>query len=190
MTPGTQSSWRTRAAVLLPVVALLALLAWATLRHQQSLAIGAALARGQTPPVPGVRVPAFDGRRVSLTDFRGHPVVLNFWASWCIPCAEEAPTLEAIWNEFRGRGLVVVGVDTQDLEPPGRRFLAQHGITYMNVRDPDGGLARLFGTTGVPETFFVGPDGLIRGKFPGEQIDRTVWHAALDALLSGSSRVP
>lgn len=184
------SSWQTRAAVLSPVLLLLGFLAWATLHHQQSLAIGTALARGQTPPVPGITLPTFDGRRVSLTDFRGHPVVLNFWASWCIPCAEEAPILEAMWHEFRGRGVVVVGVDTQDLEPPARRFLARHGITYMNVRDPDGSLARLFGTTGVPETFFAGSDGLIRGKFPGEQMDRTAWRAALDALLAGSPRVP
>lgn len=98
--------------------------------------------------------------------------------------------LEAMWNEFRARGLVVVGVDTQDLEPPARRFLAQHGITYMNVRDPDGSLARLFGTTGVPETFFAGSDGLIHGKFPGEQIDPTAWRVALDALLAGNPRVP
>src|ERR1700724_95911 len=118
MKHGRASSWQTRAAVLLPVLLLLGLLAWALLRHQQSLAIGAALARGQTPPLPSIVLPAFDGHRVSFTDFRGHPIVLNFWASWCVPCAEEAPILEGIWNEFRGKGLVVVGVDTQDLEPP------------------------------------------------------------------------
>jgi cytochrome c biogenesis protein CcmG, thiol:disulfide interchange protein DsbE len=190
MTPGRPSSWGTRAAVLLPVVVLLGFLAWATLRHQESLAIGAALARGQAPPLPGVVLPAFDGRRVSLADLRGRPVVINFWASWCVPCAEEAPILEGLWNTFRAKELVVVGVDTQDLEPPARRFLAEHGITYLNLRDPDGSLARLFGTTGVPETFFVGRDGLIRGKVPGEQIDRAAWRAAVDALLAGSARIP
>ncbi len=190
MRQGERSSWGTRIGVLLPVVGLLGFLAWATLRHQQSLEIGTALARGETPPVPAVILPAFDGRRMSLTDLQGHPILLNFWASWCVPCAEEAPILEAIWNEFRPKGLIVIGVDTQDLEPPARHFLVQHGITYTNVRDPDGSLAHLFGTTGVPETFFVGGDGLIRGKFPGEQRDRAAWRSAVEALLAGSPRVP
>lgn len=190
MTCARRSSWTTWASVLLPVVALLAFLAVATWRHQQSLEIGAALARGETPPVPAAVMKDFDGRSVSLADLRGRPFLLNFWASWCVPCAEEAPILEAIWSEFRGKGLVVVGVDTQDLDQPARRFLLRHRITYMNVRDPDGTLAHLFGTTGVPETFFVGADGRIRGKFPGEQIDRAAWRLAVEALLAGNARVP
>jgi len=169
---------------------MLGFLGWATLRHQQSLQISAALGRGEMPPAPSVALPAFDGRKVSLEDFRGHPVILNFWASWCVPCGEEAPILEAIWGEFRARGVIVVGVNTQDLETPARRFLTQHGITYLNVRDPDGHISHLFGTTGVPETFFIGRDGRIRGKFPGEQPDRSAWRAAAAALLAGSGRIP
>lgn len=176
--------------MLLPVIVLLGLLAWVTLRHQQSLEISTALARGEAPPVPTVALPALDGQRVSLADLRGHPILVNFWASWCVPCAEEAPILEAMWNEFRAKGLIVIGVDTQDLEQSARRFLVQHGITYTNVRDPDGSFARLFGTTGVPETFFVSRDGRIRGKFPGAQPDRGVWRSAVRALLAGSPRVP
>ncbi|HYM90982.1 MAG TPA: redoxin domain-containing protein [bacterium] len=185
-----RTRWGASAALLLPLIAVLGFLGWATLRHQQSLQIGAALARGEMPPAPSVALPAFDGRKVSLEDLRGHPVILNFWASWCVPCREEAPILEAIWGEFRTRGVIVVGVDTQDLETPARRFLTQHGITYLNVRDPDGHVAHLFGTTGVPETFFIGRDGRIRGKFPGEQPDRSVWRAAAAALLAGSGRIP
>ena len=190
MTRHRRSSLATWAGVLLPVAALLAFLTLVLFRHQQSLEISAALARGQAPPVPASTLRAFDGRTVSLAGLRGHPFVLNFWASWCVPCAEEAPILEALWNEFRGKGLLVVGVDTQDLEQPGRGFLFRHRITYMNVRDPDGSLAHLFGTTGVPETFFVGADGRIRGKFPGEQIDRAAWRLAVEALLAGNARVP
>ncbi len=125
-----------------------------------------------------------------LADLRGHPLVLNFWASWCVPCAEEAPILEVISREFHASGLIVVGIDTQDLEQPARRFLTQHGITYMNLRDPDGALGRMFGTTGVPETFFVSADGLVRGKFPGERLDRSAWREVVKALLAGRPRVP
>jgi cytochrome c biogenesis protein CcmG/thiol:disulfide interchange protein DsbE len=176
--------------VLLPVAALLAILAWGTIRHERSAAVGAALARGQTPPLPAAALRRFDGRPLALVDLRGRPLVLNFWASWCVPCAEEASILEEISREFRASGLIVVGIDTQDLEQPGRRFIAEHRITYLNVRDPDGAVGRMFGTTGIPETFFVSPDGLIRGKFPGEQVDPGAWREAVKALVAGHAHVP
>jgi cytochrome c biogenesis protein CcmG/thiol:disulfide interchange protein DsbE len=182
--------WGTRAGVLFPVLIVLALLAAATLRHQQTLAIGAALARGDTPPVPVVTLPAFDGPPFSLAALRGHPVVLNFWASWCIPCRDEAPLIEEIWREVHSHGLIVLGVDTQDLESPARAFIKQYRITYPNVRDPDGSVGRLFGTTGVPETFFISADGRIFGKFPGAQVSRVAWHEAISGLLFGRARVP
>ncbi len=83
-----------------------------------------------------------------------------------------------------------MGVNTQDLEGPARDFLRQYHITYLNLRDPDGKVARLFGTTGVPETFFIGADGRIRGKFPGAQLDPAAWQDAAHALLTGRARVP
>lgn len=182
--------WRARAGVLLPVLVVLALLGLATLRHQQTLAIGAALARGETPPVPAVTLPAFNGPPITLAALRGHPVVINFWASWCIPCRDEAPLIEGMWREFGSRGLIVLGVDTQDLEAPARAFIKQYGITYPNVRDPDGSVGRLFGTTGVPETFFISADGRILGKFPGAEVSRVAWYEAISGLLSGRARVP
>jgi cytochrome c biogenesis protein CcmG/thiol:disulfide interchange protein DsbE len=84
----------------------------------------------------------------------------------------------------------VLGVDTQDLETPARAFLREFRITYPNVRDPDGSVARLFGSTGVPETFFIGRDGRIRGKFPGVEVRDDVWRAAAVALLAGHAHVP
>ncbi len=190
MTQAWRSSWVTRAGVLLPVIALLGVLAWATMRHERVAAVGVALARGETPPLPPVTLRGFDGRPVALADLRGHPLVLNFWASWCVPCAEEARVLEGISHEFRGSGLIVVGIDTQDLEEPARRFVSEHGTTYLNVRDADGTVGRLFGTTGVPETFFVSADGLIRGKFAGEETRPAPWREAIKALLAGRSHVP
>src|SRR5579864_6188437 len=106
-------TWFVYAALLGPVVLLLALLAGGLVRHQQALSISTALARGEHPPVPVLTLPAFDGPPVALVSLRGHPIILNFWASWCIPCRDEAPLLEATWREFRGTGLLVIGVDTQ-----------------------------------------------------------------------------
>jgi cytochrome c biogenesis protein CcmG, thiol:disulfide interchange protein DsbE len=183
-------SWIPWVGVMLPVLALLGLLAAGTVRHQQALAVGEALARGETPKVPTVTLPGLDGPAVALAGLEGHPVVLNFWASWCVPCREEAPRLELIWRAFHDKGLIVLGVDTQDLDSPARAFVAQYGITFPTVRDPTGGVARLFGATGVPETFFIGADGRIRGKFPGEVVDSGVWRAAAAALLAGRAHVP
>ena len=190
MKPSAGSRWTPRIALLLPVAILMAFFAWAILRHQQSQAVGAALARGETPAAPAVTFLAFDGRRVSLRAFAAHPVVLNFWASWCVPCREEAPILEEVWKTYRAKGLTVLGVDTEDMEPAGRGFLDRYRITYPNVRDPDGAVARAFDTTGVPETFFIGADGRIRGKFPGVQTEPSAWFAAVEALLAGRPRVP
>jgi cytochrome c biogenesis protein CcmG/thiol:disulfide interchange protein DsbE len=186
----SRSSWLVYMALLGPVILLLALLAGGLVRHQQALSISTALARGETPPVPALILPAFDGPPVALASLRGHPVILNFWASWCIPCRDEAPLLEATWREFRGRGVLVIGVDTQDLEAPARAFLSAFQVTYPTLRDPDGAVARRFGTTGVPETFFIGRDGRIHGKFPGVEVKREAWRAAASALLAGRARIP
>ena len=137
-----------------------------------------------------VTFPTFEGGRVSLGDLRGHPIVMNFWAAWCVPCREEAPLLEGIWKAYREKGLVVLGVDTQDLSEPARGFITRFGITYPNVRDPDGSVAHLFGATGVPETFFIGADGRVLGKFPGEEVAASAWRAAAEALLAGRAHVP
>jgi cytochrome c biogenesis protein CcmG, thiol:disulfide interchange protein DsbE len=95
-----------------------------------------------------------------------------------------------MWREFGLRGLIVLGVDTRDLEAPARAFIKPYGITYPNVRDPDGSVGRLLGTTGVPETFFISADGRILGKFPGVQVSRTAWRDVIAGLLSGRARVP
>jgi cytochrome c biogenesis protein CcmG/thiol:disulfide interchange protein DsbE len=186
----SRRTWLVRAGLLAPVFVLLGLFAWALVRHQQTLSIGAALARGEAPPVPAVTLPALDGPPVSLATLRGRPVMLNFWASWCIPCRDEAPLLEATWQEFHAQGLLVIGIDTQDLEAPARAFLHEFHITYPTLRDPDGSVARRFGATGVPETFFIARDGLIHGKFPGAEVRGEAWRAAALALLAGQARIP
>jgi len=185
-----RKGWLTWAGLLVPVLILLGLFAAGTARHQQTLRIGEALARGERPEAPAVTLPALTGPPVALAGLRGHPVVLNFWASWCVPCREEAPLLEQVWQTYHGRGLIVLGVDTQDLEAPARAFLERYAITYPNGRDPDGRVSRVFGTTGVPETFFISADGRIVGRFPGEQVDPAAWQAAVSALLAGRAHVP
>ena len=123
-------------------------------------------------PIVGRAAPAFDletldGGRLSLADLRGSPVVLNFWASWCIPCREEAPLLTAAARTFGTQGLRVVGIVYQDSAASARDFMDRFGQSYPGLLDPDGRTSIDYGVFGIPETFFIGRDGIVRARQVG-----------------------
>ena len=118
-------------------------------------------------PAPAFDLQALDGGRLSLADLRGSPVVLNFWASWCIPCREEAPLLTAAAADYGARGLRVVGVVYQDSAESARDFMARYGQTYPGLLDPDGRTAIDYGVFGIPETFFIDASGIVRSRQVG-----------------------
>ncbi|HEX7255403.1 MAG TPA: TlpA disulfide reductase family protein, partial [Gaiellaceae bacterium] len=97
--------------------------------------------------------------KISLAEFRGRPVVVNFWGSWCDPCKEEAPVLEDTWRQYRGRGLVVLGVDFHDLKGAARRFARENDMSYPLAYDGPGDTISDYGVEAAPETFFVAPNG-------------------------------
>lgn len=140
--------------------------------------------------------PALADRRVALTDLRGRPIVLNFWASWCVPCRDEAPLLERSWRAARREGVLFVGLNQQDISEDARTFMREFGVSYLNVRDPSDATAREWGVTGLPETFFLTPDGNIVGHVIGvlspEQMRRGIQAAktgrALGPLNGGDQR--
>lgn len=108
----------------------------------------------------GTTAPSFNlalvgGGMLSSAQLKGNPVVINFWASWCVPCQEEAPTLQAIYKQYAAKGVRVVGVDYEDTDADAQAFMRQYGVTYPSIRDPQGSLATEFGIRGVPETFFI-----------------------------------
>jgi cytochrome c biogenesis protein CcmG, thiol:disulfide interchange protein DsbE len=112
---------------------------------------------------PNSPLPRLEGGGTgSLSDYRGSWVLVNFWASWCEPCREEAPALERFQREHGGPGFTVLGIDTQDLTSDGVAFVRQYGLSYPQLRDGDGSAADDYGTTGVPETFLVDPRGKVR----------------------------
>ena len=115
------------------------------------------LQRGSLGPVLGPRLALGLGAgRLGPRELRGVPFVLDLWASWCDPCRPEAPLLERTWQAAaRPRGVLFGGLDMQDITSDGLRFLRTFGIDYLNVRDPTNDVARSFGSTGVPETFFI-----------------------------------
>ena len=121
------------------------------------------------PPKVGGKAPAFSLRRLSgggdlsLASFRGKTVVLNFFASWCDPCKREAPALEQLWRQYRGRGVVVFGIDSNDPRGDGLRFVHAHGITYPIVSDPNESQALRYGIPGLPGTYVINSRGRVVG---------------------------
>ena len=140
------------------VVGLFALLVWKVASEDEGAS--RKLQRGETPAAPAFSLDRLDRPgKLSLAAYRGRPIVLNFWASWCVPCKEEAPLLEAVWRRHRDEGLVVVGVDINDLRGDARRFARENRMSYPLVFDGIGETSTDYGLTGVPETFFVARSG-------------------------------
>ncbi len=175
-----------RQALLLgSLVAVLGVLAFVTVRSNRPESISVALARGLTPEAPRFLLPHLDGEgTIDLALLRGRVVVINFWASWCTPCRAEALALEATWQRYRDQGVVVVGINVQDLVPEALRFLRETKTTYPMVRDKDNTVFRAYGLTGLPETFFVDRSGKIVRKFRGGVPDPQVWFKAVEETLA------
>lgn len=125
------------------------------------------------------------GGTVTDADLAGHPVVMNFWASWCGPCNEEAPALEKTWQEYKDRGVVFLGVDVKDIAANARKFVDKYGLTYSMVADPDQELASAMGVgIGLPQTFFIDPEGkIVKGSGLG-LITASELKVQLDRLLA------
>ena len=123
----------------------------------------------ETRSLPTFELPLLDGGTLSSSDLDGSPVVLNFFASWCRPCIEEAPALQKTYETYRERGVRFVGVNVQDTEERARAFVKKHGVTYPVVKDYDLVLGGPLGIrVGLPQTFFVAPDGKLTGSARGE----------------------
>ena len=165
------------------------LLAWGGLMILLAiLALG--LDRSQKGPVsegqraPNFSLTTFDGDEISLTSLRGKVVVLNFWASWCKPCEQEAADLEAAWRYYQPGGQVVfIGVDYIDTKPEALAYLEKFDITYPNGPDLRTQISQAYRITGVPETYFIDQNGLVNNKKIGpftrfEDITRII-----DAML-------
>jgi len=117
-------------------------------------------------PAPDFEFTTFDGQSYSLSDFRGKVVMLNFWAGWCAPCADEAPELEKAWQFYKERGDVVfLGMAYADNGPSSLAFLERHGVTYLNAPDIGTRVSEMYNIQGVPETFIIDQDGNVAHFF-------------------------
>jgi cytochrome c biogenesis protein CcmG/thiol:disulfide interchange protein DsbE len=187
VTAPSRAQWWLRLAVaLLPALGFVAVL-------------GFGLSRSGSQAVGGERAPEFDlplldgSGSLSSDDLRGSPVVVNFWASWCIPCREEAPLLQRAWRQYRDEGVVFLGVNINDAKSDARRFVEKFGITYPTVRDVDLVLPKRFGVKGLPETFFIDDRwtfvGAISGAEEGDQQGTVILGALTEQELNSNVEV-
>jgi len=171
-----------QAAAVVLVASLLALLVWRVVAQQRGPDLVAAIKAGKRPPAPAFTLPVLSPQTatwppalraalttgsLSLRALRGWPVVVNFWASWCVPCKSEAPLLAASARAHAGK-VVFLGIDVQDLRSDGRAFLRTYKVNYVSLRDPSNSTYDAYGLTGVPETYYLDRSGRAVAHSPGQ----------------------
>ncbi len=176
-------------AVAVPVLAFLAILAWASVTSgpaRGGLAVNDSTVELNVggEAAPGFALALMNGGEISSDDLRGQVVMLDFWASWCPPCREEAPALAQVYREYRERGVEFVGVNLWDNAGDAEVFLLQQGHEYPNGIDDEGKIAISYGVRGIPEKFFIDPEGRIVRKFSGP-MDADRLRLILESLLEG-----
>jgi cytochrome c biogenesis protein CcmG/thiol:disulfide interchange protein DsbE len=165
----------------LAAVAFIVVLAIGISDQGTSSSIDAQVAHGHFPPAPSaaVRLPVLGGPgRESLAALRGKVVLINVFASWCVPCAGEAPILERVEHMLAVHGGTVLGVTYLDTPSDAAGFMRDHHLTFPVIRDVNGDFVRSFGTTGVPENFVIGRtgriEGLLRGPIDNHWVSQTL----------------
>jgi cytochrome c biogenesis protein CcmG, thiol:disulfide interchange protein DsbE len=166
---------------------LVALLGYGVLRSNRATSLDAALASGRRPPPPRVDLPLLGKPgRATLADWRGQVVVLNFWASWCPPCREEAPLLAGWQHRLARAGGTVLGVDTLDVVSDARAFMRDHDLTYPSLRDRGGDTAREFGVVAYPESLVLDRKGRVAAIMRGP-VDDSFMRKHVQPLLKETS---
>ena len=173
-----ERAWRQRWYMgLIPALVLGGLVAWGFLAPGEP----------KQREAPEFELESLDGGTISSADLKGRPIVLNFWASWCIPCREEMPAFERMWARYEDEGVQIIGVNIQDSEEGAREFVEEIGVTYPIALDTKGTLGNQLGVRGLPQTFFIDETYRFEKISAGEAVegggDRVVFGAIDEATL-------
>ena len=165
------------------IAAFVGLLAWG-LSNSEAVTGRSGVTRVHKP-APPISMELLDGQRLEVPTGPGVPRLVNFWASWCAPCHDEAALLERAWRTYRDDGVLFVGVGIQDSEAEARSYVRQYDITYPNGLDTDGKITVDYGVIGLPVTFFVDSSGIVRRRWVGA-IDASTLDEWLNELIVGT----
>ncbi len=192
-------------------LALVALLTYGLIQKAPNTSIAESLARGEPTPAPnfdlevlewGSPPPPLRSRldraagdgQIALEELRGAPTVVNFWASWCTPCRQEARLLQETWKRVGEDGVLFLGINMEDARSDARAFLDEFEIDYPSVREPGRETGRAYGATGIPETYFLTADGRVAGRHVGpievEELRAGIGAARTGRVLGAQENAP
>ena len=132
---------------------------------------------------PDFQLKNLEGELVTLRDFRGKPVLINFWATWCPPCREEMPYLQQVYDEWTSKGLILLTIDIGESPTTINKFFAENNLSLPVLLDTDKEIGQAYGITGIPETFLIDKDGIIRKKQIGAYPDKKAIESDLSLIM-------
>ena len=181
-------SRRKRRWEIVMLISLLAGIVWTVFSRVPS-AIGAPLSSSPSPRegflAPDFTLDALRGEKVTLSHLRGKIVVVNFWATWCLPCRKETPALEEAYEQYKDSGMVILGVNLTDQDSVSEveSFVQEFKLTYPILLDRDGSISNLYQIEGLPMTFFINREGIIRTVVVGGPMSETFIRSKIETLL-------
>jgi cytochrome c biogenesis protein CcmG/thiol:disulfide interchange protein DsbE len=134
---------------------------------------------------PDFTLDSFENEEVKLTQYRGHPVIINLWASWCPPCRAEMPALQRVSVDYRNKGLVILGINVtnQDSLENAQLFVSDNHLTFPILLDVDGRVSRLYQLHALPTSYFVDRNGVVRDEVIGGPMSEALLRVRVDGLL-------